>query len=172
MTLDPGLVTPILTAEEAALGCALQSSAARAAEIVHQLTAEDIASPAVRLVRRIVVELCDAGITPDAAAVLSRAITTEAVSGPAQIHSLTRTLWTLVDHRATVLASAGYYVAQALEQAWRRRTVEMADRLRQVAEHADAAELQRLTAAEQAAVDAIYKRRQALLPPEGAVLAA
>ncbi|MCF6745105.1 hypothetical protein E9529_12600 [Blastococcus sp. KM273128] len=159
---DPHLAAPVLTAEEAAIGCALWLPVDQAATIVALLPESDIASPNVRLVRRCIVELSDAGVTPDPAAVLAHATSRQHVVGARRIGNLTRTLWRLYDHRATVPASWRYYVAQTLEQAWRRRTTEMAVRLAQVADHASAEELARLTRAEQAAVDAVRARRHAI----------
>ncbi len=82
-------------------------------------------------------------------------------------------LMRLMDHRAlNDPASVRWYAGQALEQAWRRRTVEMATRLAQVAGHADPDELDRLTRAEQAAVDAVRARHRALTQRRGLVVAA
>lgn len=162
MTRDPHLTAPIPAPEGAAVGCALWADVARAAEIVGCLQEEDIASPAVRLVHRVVTSLCTAGIAPDPAAVLAHAVAREYVVGETAIRSLTRTLWELYDHRVTIPAAWPLYAAAALEQSWRRRTLEMATRLAQVADHADPAELDRLTHAEQAAVDAIRARHRAI----------
>lgn len=163
MNRDPHFTAPVLTAEEAAIGAALWSSTERAAKIVRLLTDDDISSPAVQLVRGLIAELCAAGITPEPSAVFSHALTTERVTGPTQTRELTWTLLRLFDHRATVPASGLFYVSQALEQAWRRRAWQMGTRLAQVADHADPDELDRLRAAEQAAVDAIRARHLAAL---------
>jgi len=157
---------PVHTAEEAYLAAVLAHGANAASELAELVREDDISSPKLQLVHRLVVELTDAGIRPDPAAVLAHAMNERYAEGENQIRALTRTLCRLIDHRAmNNPASARWYAAQALEQAWRRRTVEMATRLAQVAGHADPDELERLTASEQDAVDAVRSRHLALTTP-------
>jgi replicative DNA helicase len=167
------VIAPVHTAEEAFVAALMALDHRRAADVVDLVQPEDIASPAVQLVHQLIHQLCDAGVNPDPAAVLALAISEEHAVGQHQIHVLTNHLMRLIDHRSlNNPSSIRWYAAQALEQAWRRRTVEMATRLAQVAGHADPDELDRLTHAEQAAVDAIRARHRALAEPSGLVAAA
>jgi hypothetical protein len=159
---------PVHTAEEAFAAALMALDYRQATESVDLLEPRDIASPAVQLVHQLIRQLCEAAVNPDPAAVLALAISDEHASGQHQIHAVTNVLMRLMDHRAgNSPGSVRWYAAQALEQAWRRRTVEMATRIGQVAGHADPDELDRLTHAEQAAVDAIRARHRALAEPRG-----
>ena len=159
---------PVHSAEEAFVAALMSLDHQQAAEVVDLVEPEDIASPAVRLVHQLIHQLCTAGITPDPAAVLALAISDEHATGQHQIHVLSGVLMRLMDHRAgNSPGSVRWYAAHALEQAWRRRTLQMATRLALVAHHADPDELERLTHAEQAAVDAVRARHRALTNPEG-----
>jgi replicative DNA helicase len=155
---------PVHAAEEAFVASlmALHHTLARpAAELVQP---DDFAVPAIRLAHQLIQQLCDAGVNPDPAAVLALARSEAHVSGEHHIKTFAGVLMRLMDHRAlNSPASVHWYAAQTLEQAWRRRTVEMAVRLTQLTGHADPDELERLTHAELAAVDAIRTRRRALL---------
>jgi replicative DNA helicase len=159
---DPELRAPVLAAEEAYVGSLLWLDQQAAAEAAQWLHTGDICSPATALVHSLVIELCAHRVSPDPVAVLSLAISSEAVVGAQRIHDLTRTLWRLYDHRATIPAQVRFYACAALDQAIRRRTVEMATRLAQVAAHADPDELERLTRAEQADIDRLRDRLRAL----------
>ncbi len=164
---------PVHTAEEAFVAALMALGHGRARPVAELRQADDFANHAVRLVHQLVEQLCDAGVSPDPAAVLALAINEEHVRGEHQIKAFAGVLMKLMDHRAgNNPASVRWYAAQALEQAWRRRTVEMATRLAQVAGHADPDELERLTRAEQAAVDAVRARHRALTQPRGLVVAA
>jgi len=159
---------PVHTAEEAFVAALMALDQRRAVEVVDLIEAGDIASPALQLVHRLVRQLCDAHVGPDPAAVLALAISEEHAVGQHQIHAFTNVLMRLIDHRAgNNPGSVRWYAAHALEQAWRRRTVEMAARLAQVAGHADPDELERLTHAEQAAVDAVRARHRAATAQRG-----
>jgi replicative DNA helicase len=159
---DPWLSTPILAAEEAFVGALLWCDTPVAFEAASWLHSDDFSSPAAALVHRLVTELVDQGLRPDPASVLALAISSDAVAGPQQIRNLTLKLATLYDHRATVPTNVRWYACAALDQAIRRRTVEMATRLAQVAETADAEELERLTCAETAALEQLRTRLSAL----------
>lgn len=161
----------VLTIEAAYAGSLMWLPAPVAAEAHSWVLPEDLSLLQLQLVHEMVGDLAAAGAQPDPNLVLQLALHRERVVGQQQIHDLTNLLAGLYDHRATNPASVRWYAAGALDQAIRRRTVEMADRLRQVAGRADLDELQRLTAAEQAAIDTIRARRRALIP-EGDVLAA
>ena len=162
---------PVHTAEEAYIAALMALDHDRAADVVELLQTEDITSPAVRLVHQLIHQLCAARLAPHPAAILALAISEEHAVGQHQIHAFTNVLMRLIDHRAgNTPGSVRWYAAQALEQAWRRRTVEMATRIAQVAGHADPDELDRLTHTEQAAVDAIRTRHRALTAQEGLVL--
>ncbi|SFK37171.1 hypothetical protein [Geodermatophilus ruber] len=164
---------PVHTAEEAFVAALMALDHTRARPVVDLLHPDDIANHAIRLVHQLIDQLCDAGVSPDPAAVLALAISEERAAGEHQIKTFAGVLMRLMDHRArNNPASVRWYAAQALEQAWRRRTVEMATRLAQVAGHADPDELDRLTHAEQAAVDAVRARHRALTEPRGLVVAA
>jgi replicative DNA helicase len=164
---------PVHTAEESFVAALMAFDDHRARPLAVLLHPDDFAAPAIRLVHELVEQLCDAGVSPDPAAVLALAISEERVRGEHLIKTFTGVLMRLMDHRAlNDPASVRWYAAQALEQAWRRRTVEMATRLAQVADHADPDELERLTHAEQAAVDAVRARHRALTRPRGLVVAA
>jgi replicative DNA helicase len=160
---------PVHTAEEAFIAALMCFNHRRAAEAADFLEPEDIASPALQLVRQLVHQLSEAAVDPDPAAVLALAVSEEHAVGQHRIHDFTNVLMRLIDHRAgNNPGSVRWYAAHALEQAWRRRTVEMATRIAQVAGHADPDELDRLIHAEQAAVDAIRQRHRALVePPRG-----
>ncbi|MGY1641050.1 hypothetical protein ACI782_07940 [Geodermatophilus sp. SYSU D00703] len=164
---------PVHTAEEAFVAALMALDHPRARRNLDLLRPDDFASYAVRLVHQLVEQLCDAGVSPDPSAVLALAMSEEHVRGEHQIKTFAGILMRLIDHRAgNNPASVRWYAAQALEQTWRRRTVEMATRLAQVAGHADPDELDRLTHAEQAAVDAVRDRHRALTQPRGLVVAA
>jgi len=159
---------PVHTTEEAYVAALMALNHRQAADVVDLLEPEDITSPALQLVHQLVHQLCTAGVTPDPAAVLALAISEEHATTQHQIHTFAGVLMRLADHRSlNSPASVRWYAAQALEQAWRRRTVEMATRLSQVAGHADADELDRLTVAELAQLAAIRRRHQALTEPRG-----
>ncbi|MCW3039250.1 MAG: hypothetical protein JWM31_1155 [Solirubrobacterales bacterium] len=164
---------PVHTAEEAYVAALMALDHLQAADVIDLLEPQDIASPAMQLVHQLIHQLCTAGVTPDPAAVLALAISEEHAVGQHQIHVLTNHLMRLMDHRAgNTPGSVRWYAAQALEQAWRRRTAEMAARIGQVVDHADPDDLERLTHAEQAAVDAVRARHRALTEPRGLVAAA
>jgi replicative DNA helicase len=157
---------PVHTAEEAYVAAVMALDHRQAAEVVDLLHPEDIASPSAQLVHQLVHQLCTARVNPDAAAVLALAISEEHAVGQHQIHAFANVLMRLIDHRAgNSPGSVRWYAAQTLEQAWRRRTIEMTTRVAQVASHADPDELDRLTHVEQAAVDAIRARHRALVEP-------
>jgi replicative DNA helicase len=161
------------SAEEAFVAALMALDHRQAAQVVDLVESEDISRPAVQLVHQLVHQLCTAAVNPDPAAVLALAISEEHATTQHEIHVLTGVLMRLMDHRAgNSPQSCRWYAAQALEQAWRRRTVEMVTRVAQVAETADPDELDRLTHAEQAAVDAIRARHRALAEPRGLVAAA
>ena len=155
---------PLHTAEEAFVASLMALDHTRARPAAELLQPDDFAVSAIRLAHQLIEQLCDAGVNPDPAAVLALAMSEQHVGGEHHIKTFASVLMRLMDHRAlNSPASVRWYAAQALEQAWRRRTVEMTARLRQVADHADSDELERLTHAELAAVDAIRARRRALL---------
>jgi len=157
---------PVHTAEEAYVAALIALDHRQSAQVVDLLQTDDIAAPALQLVHQLIHQLCAAGVNPDPAAVLAIAISKEHAATQHQIHTFAGVLMRLADHRCmNSPSSVRWYAAQALEQAWRRRTVDMATRLAQVAGHADPDELDRLTHAEQAAVDAIRARHRALVEP-------
>lgn len=172
MSHDPGLDAPILTIEEAYVGSLLWLDLPAAREAHGWLIKADLASPVLQLVHRMVGQLVANAVRPDPAMVLNLAMSCREVVGEHQVHLFTGHLCRLYDHRATNPASVHWYAAAVLEDAIRRRTVEMTTRVAQVAGHAGLDEIERLTAAEQSAIDAIRARRRALLPPEGHGLAA
>lgn len=159
---DPGLRPPVLTPEEAYVGALMWLDGPVAMQAAWWLTTEDIASPAAGLVHRLVQQLCHAGIPPDPASVLALAIKNDTVTGPQRIRDLTLTLARLFDHRSSIPPAIRWYACAALDQAIRRRTVEMATRLRQVAGHADPDELERLTQSEQQAINVLRARLRRL----------
>lgn len=161
----------VLAPEAAYIGSMLWLPASAAQEAHGWLTGDDIGAPALRLVHQLIGDLTAAGVQPDPVTVYSLATYRELVVGEHHAHVFTGHLCRLYDHRATNPPSVRWYALGALDDAIRRRTVEMADRLRQVAAHADVDELARLTRSEQDAIDAIRARRRAL-EPEGPVLAA
>ncbi len=164
---------PVHTTEESFVAALMAFDHHRARPLAELLRPDDFAAPAIRLVHELVEQLCDAGVSPDPAAVLALAISEERVRGEHHIKTFTCVLMRLMDHRAlNDPASVRWYAAHALEQAWRRRTVEMTTRLAQVADHADLDELDRLAHAELAAVDAVRARHRALTRPSGLVVAA
>ena len=164
---------PVHSAEESFVAALMAFDHDRARPLVELLDPDDFAAPAIRLVHALVEQLCDAGVSPDPAAVLPLSISEERATGEHQIKTFAGVLMRLMDHRArNNPASVRWYAAQALDQAWRRRTVEMATRLAQVAGHADPDELDRLTHAEQAAVDAVRARHRTLTEPRELVAAA
>lgn len=151
-----------LAPEDAYVGSLLWLPASAAATAHTWLLKEDLGAPVLQLVHHVVGELTATGVQPDPTMVYALAVHREHVVGEHQMHLFTNHLGRLYDHTATNPASVRWYAAAALDDAVRRRTVEMADRLRQVAGHANPDELERLTAAEQAAIDAIRTRRRAL----------
>lgn len=167
------MTAPVHTPEEAFIAALLPLDHQQATHVVDLIRCEDIASPALQLVHQLIQQLCQAGVNPDPAAVLALAIHEEHAVGQHQIHVFTNVLMRLIDHRAmNAPTNVRWYAAHTVEQAWRRRTVEMAVRLAQVADHADPDELDRLTAAEQAAVDAVRARHRHLTETTGLVAAA
>ena len=165
---------PVHTAEEAFVAALMSLDHETAGQYVDLLQPEDIASPALQLVHHLIDQLCTAGVSPDPAALLALAISEEHAVTQHQIHTFAGVLMRLADHRAmNDPSSIRWYAGQALEQAWRRRTVEMATRLTQVAGHAEPDELERLNRTEQAAVDDVRARhRRALTEPRGLVAVA
>lgn len=163
----------IPTAEAAYVGSLLWLDTAAAAEAHAWLAEDDLAVPVLQLVHRLVGELVASGVRPDPVTVYALAVARDEVPGAHHAQVLTGQLLRLYDARATNPASVRWYAVGALEDAARRRTVEMADRLRQAAAgDRDPDELADLARAEQAAVDAIRARRAALLPSEGQLAAA
>lgn len=161
--LNPNLPPiPILSAEQAFVASCMWLDLETARTAVPLITAEDIASPITRATYLLIVQLVEQGVAPDPAAVLALAIGTEVAKGENAIHVFTAHLAKLYDHRVANPASYAFYAAHTVDQALRRRTMEMATRLTQVAGTADPDELERLTLAEQAAVSRVRARASRL----------
>lgn len=161
--LNPNLpAIPILSAEQAFVASCMWLDLPTARAAVALIAADDIASPITRHTYDLIVQLVNQDVAPDPAAVLALAIATEVAKGEHAIHMFTAHLAKLYDHRVSNPASYAFYAAHTVEQAWRRRTVEMTTRLAQVAGTADPDELERLTLAEQNAVGRVRVRARRL----------
>lgn len=168
------MTAPIHDAEEAFIAGLLGMDHQQADTLVSLLQRDDLTRPALQLIHQLIGELAAAGVNPDPAAILAHAIAEEHVTGAHHIQTFTGVLMRLIDHRAlTYSGSVRWYAVHVLDQAVRRRTVEMTVRLAQVADHADTDELERLTQAEHSAIEAVRARHRSLAqPPRGLVAAA
>jgi replicative DNA helicase len=153
-------MTGALDPEGAFVGAVLHLPAGAAAAALDRVDAGDLADPRLAVILRAATTLARAGIPPDPVSVMALMRADGSVSGEHATHGLTDLL-----HEAyatcPVPASVTWYAAAVLDEALRRRTVELADRIRQ-ASTGPLSTLVDLVATEAAAVAELRARRAAI----------
>lgn len=150
------------TAEAAFVAALMHLDPTEGAQLHGLMQPSDFESPQIQEIHRLVGVLARQGVQPHALALYLQAEEEDALPTVHHRHHFTKVVTDLYGDPDLVPANAKFYGTKALGQAVRRRTVDMATRLAQIADTADDDELERMTLGEQEALRDLRDRFHAL----------
>ena len=158
------IVPPALDPDRVFIGACLHLPAENVVALARLVEPDDLADAQLRVVYGIAADLARTGRRPDPPLVLSEAQDSGAVVGAHRLQTLALLLLAL-NECVPVPASASHYAAAVLDNALRRRVVQMATRVRQSADESSTVDMLDLVAAENKAVTVVARRRDRARKP-------